>query len=72
MASTIKDVETIMALHKGILLYGLEDAPIDEALIDAAKESAKRLQEDDMFEFNYDDDISFFQSVIDFTRYFCK
>lgn len=70
MASTIKDVETIMALHKRILLYGLEDVPIDRALIEAAKESAKRLQEDDMFEFNYDGDISFFQSVDDFTRAF--
>ncbi len=70
MASTLKDVETIMALHKRILLYGLEDVPIDRALIEAAKESANRLEEDDLFEFkfNYDDDISFLQSVVDFTR----
>ena len=74
MASTLKDVETIMALHKRILLYGLEDVPIDRALIEAAKESANRLEEDDLFEFkfNYDDDISFLQSVVDFTRSFFK
>lgn len=71
MASTMKDVETIMTLHKRILLYGLENTPIDAALIVAAKESAKRLQEDDMFQFNFEDDISFFQSVVDFTRSFC-
>lgn len=72
MASTMKDVETIMALHKRILLYGLENTPIDEALIEEAKESAKRLQEDDMFEFNFEDNTSFFQSVVDFSRSFFK
>lgn len=72
MASSMKDVETVMMLHKNILLFGLENAPIDKALIVAAKESAKRLQEDDMFRFNFDDDISFFQSVVDFSRSFFK
>ena len=65
-ASSIEDLETIMALHKRILLYGLEDIPLDEALIQAAKESAKRLEEDDLFEFSYDDNYHFLKSICEF------
>lgn len=70
MVSSMKDVETVMNLHKSILLHGLEKTPINKALIEEAKEAAKRLQEDDMFKFDLNDDKSFFKSVVEFTRSF--
>ena len=65
-ASSMDDLRTIMALHESILLYGLEDRPIDKTLIENAKESARRLEEDDLFEFNYEDNYSFFKSISEF------
>lgn len=72
MASSIKDVNAIMDFHKKILLLGLEDRPITEEDFEKAKEAARRLNEDEMWNFDLSDKTSFCESVIEFSRSFFK
>ena len=55
-----------------MLLGALESKTITDADIATAKEAAKRLNEDDIYEFDYTDDLAFMKSIADFMNSFSR
>lgn len=72
MASSIKDVETISDFNELILFSGIGGREIEATDISKAKEAAMRLQEDDIYQFDFTDDTAFLKSVAKYMNSFRK
>lgn len=63
---TMRDIEEILDFNSLIVFSGIGGQAITDTDIQKAMEVAKRLQEKDIFEFDFTDEISFLKSVVKF------
>lgn len=72
-ASSIEDIRAVCDLDEKMVLGALEGKTVTDADIAAAKEAAKRLSEDGIYdEFDFTDDLAFMKSVVKFMNTFAR
>lgn len=70
--SSIEDITAICDFDQKMLLSALEGKTVTDADIATAKEAAKRLNEDDIYEFDFTNDLAFMKSVVVFMDTFSR
>ena len=70
--SSINDVIDVMDFDSLILFSGIGGRELTESDFQKAMEAARRLEEDNVFKFDYTDETAFLRSVVKFANSFRK
>lgn len=68
----MEDITAVCDFDKKMLLGALEGKTVTAVDIASATEAAKRLNEDDIYEFDFTDDSAFMKSVAEFMNSFSR